>query len=47
LNYATNTIYYHCKGIDKNGVWEGDRRYKEFYKLHEKLKQKWPGIPIP
>jgi hypothetical protein len=30
-------IIYYCKGIDKNGAWVGDRRYNEFYKLHEKL----------
>jgi hypothetical protein len=29
------------------GVWEGERRYNEFYKLYEKLEQRWPGIPIP
>lgn len=40
-------IVYQCRGIDKIGVWEGVRRYNEFYKLNEKLKQKWPGIPLP
>jgi len=40
-------IVYTCKGIDKQGVWMGDRRYNEFFKLHEKLKQKWPGVPLP
>ena len=38
---------YSCKGIDKQGNWEGIRRYNEFFKLHEKLEQRWPGIPIP
>jgi sorting nexin-1/2 len=28
-------------------MWEGDRRYNEFHKLHEKLDQRWPGIPLP
>ena len=30
-------IVYKCKGSDSQGLWEGDRRYNEFYKLHEKL----------
>ena len=40
-------IVYSCKGIDSQGTWEGDRRFNEFYKLHEKLEQRWLGIPIP
>ena len=30
-------IVYKCKGVDFLGVWEGERRYNEFYKLYEKL----------
>lgn len=33
--------------MDKNGNWEGERRFNEFFKLKEKLEQTWPGIPIP
>ena len=36
----TNTgghIVYKCKGVNSEGPWEGDRRYNEFHKLHEKL----------
>ena len=40
-------IVYICKGSDSQGLWEGDRCYNEFYKLHEKLEQRWPGIPLP
>jgi hypothetical protein len=40
-------IVYKCKGSDAQGMWEGDRRYNEFHKLHEKLEQRWPGIPLP
>ena len=40
-------IVYKCKGSDAQGMWEGDRRYNEFHKLHEKLDQRWPGIPLP
>mgnify|MGYP002631994768 CR=1 FL=1 len=40
-------IVYKCKGSDSQGMWEGDRRYNEFHKLHEKLDQRWPGIPLP
>ncbi len=28
-------------------MWEGERRFNEFYKLHGKLEERWPGIPIP
>ena len=38
---------YSCKGVDKQGAWEGIRRYNEFHKLHDKLGDRWPGIPIP
>mmetsp|Transcript_15382 Transcript_15382/g.26001 ORF Transcript_15382/g.26001 Transcript_15382/m.26001 type:complete len:422 (+) Transcript_15382:65-1330(+) len=38
---------YTCKGADEQGLWEGERRYNEFFKLHEKLLQGWPGIPVP
>lgn len=30
-------IVYSCKGSDAQGLWEGERRYNEFFKLHEKL----------
>jgi len=40
-------IVYTCKGCDNDGGWEGERRYNEFFKLAEKLEQRWPGIPIP
>jgi len=40
-------IVYTCKGSDAQGLWEGERRFNEFFKLHEKLEQRWPGIPIP
>jgi hypothetical protein len=38
---------YKCKGSDSQGLWEGDRRYNEFFKLFEKLEARWPGIPLP
>mmetsp|Transcript_39706 Transcript_39706/g.60850 ORF Transcript_39706/g.60850 Transcript_39706/m.60850 type:complete len:311 (+) Transcript_39706:22-954(+) len=40
-------IVYTCKGSDAQGMWEGERRFNEFYKLHNKLEERWPGIPIP
>ncbi len=27
-------IAYHVRGIDKQGVWEGLRRFNEFFQLH-------------
>ena len=41
------SIVYKCKGMDSQGTWEGDRRYREFFKLREKLELRWPGIPFP
>ena len=38
---------YACKGTDSNGSWEGQRRFNEFYMLHQKLEKRWPGVPIP
>ena len=40
-------IEYQCKGTDDQGVWEGDRRFNQFFKLVEKLDQRWPGVPVP
>jgi len=28
-------------------MFEGQRRYNDFYLLHETLRKRWPGIPIP
>lgn len=36
-----------CRGVDESGVWEGERRYNEFFKLREALVSRWPGVPIP
>lgn len=40
-------IEYMCAGTDSQGAWEGERRFNQFFKLVEKLEQRWPGIPIP
>jgi hypothetical protein len=40
-------IVYMCKGVDKQGNWEGNRRYNEFFLLHEALHHRWPGMYIP
>lgn len=40
-------ISYNCYGVDKQGEWEGLRRYREFHKLHEELVKRWPGVPVP
>ena len=44
---AGGHIVYTCKGCDEQGLWEGQRRFSEFFKLLEKLRESWPGIPIP
>lgn len=40
-------IEYKCSGVDAQGNWEADRRFNQFFKLVEKLEQRWPGVPIP
>lgn len=40
-------IVYHVMGVDKQGPWEGTRRYNQFHCLHEALTKRWPGISIP
>ena len=40
-------IQYLVKGKDKQGPWEGVRRYSQFYELAEVLKHRWPGIYLP
>lgn len=40
-------IVYTVRGVDKSGVWEGTRRYNEFFVLHQVLQSRWPGVYIP
>ena len=40
-------IVYEVSGRDSQGLWEGKRRFNEFFCLFEALQQRWPGIPIP
>lgn len=40
-------IVYTVKGSDLQGEWECKRRYNEFYKLHDALTKRWPGIVLP
>ena len=40
-------IEYMTKGKDKQGVWEGKRRFSDFWSLYEALMKRWPGCPIP
>jgi len=40
-------IVYHVQGVDKQGPWEGTRRYNHFFCLHEALSKRWPGLLIP
>lgn len=41
------SIHYEVKGRDKQGVWEGKRRYNEFFILQETLARRFPGVPLP
>lgn len=40
-------ISYYVKGVDRQGPWEGQRRYSHFHVLHETLLLRWPGVYIP
>jgi len=40
-------IVYHVQGADKQGPWEGVRRYNHFFSLAEALSKRWPGLVIP
>lgn len=40
-------ISYDVRGKDRQGVWEGKRRYSDFYTLWEVLCRRFPGVPIP
>ena len=43
----SGTVLYKVCGRDKEGMFEGQRRYNEFFLLHEALVKRWPGIPVP
>jgi len=54
LNFAVwdpqdngQSIVYKVKGVDKQGAWEGTRRYSDFFNLYEALLKRWAGFPIP
>ena len=38
---------YSIGGIDDEGIFEGSRRYNDFYALREHLVRNWPGVYIP
>ena len=40
-------VAYYVKGEDALGVFEGTRRYNEFFTLRSTLKMRWPGVFIP
>ncbi len=42
-----SSIVYQTKGVDKQGAWEGKRRYSDFFNLYEALLKRWAGCPIP
>jgi hypothetical protein len=44
---SNGTMLYKITGRDKDGMFEGQRRYNDFFLLHETLRKRWPGIPIP
>lgn len=44
---AGGYIVYEVRGVDSQGIWEGKRRYNEFYVLRECLCLRFLAIPIP
>jgi hypothetical protein len=43
----SGTVLYTVTGRDKEGLFEGQRRYNEFFLLHTALVARYPCIPIP
>lgn len=43
----SGTTLYKVYGRDKEGQFEGQRRYNEFFLLNELLAKRFPGVPIP
>jgi sorting nexin-1/2 len=42
-----NVIKYTISGVDSEGKFEIQRRYKEFDSLHNALLDRWPGCYVP
>ncbi|CAI2368715.1 unnamed protein product [Moneuplotes crassus] len=40
-------ITYTVTGEDKDGPFEGSRRYKDFFSLRQALVKRWPGVYVP
>jgi hypothetical protein len=40
-------VSYTVRGHDKEGVFEGSRRYKDFHHLRTYLVARWPGVYVP
>lgn len=40
-------ITYTVSGEDKDGKFEGSRRYKDFHSLRQTLVNRWPGVYVP
>lgn len=40
-------IVYHVRGVDRQGPWEGQRRYNEFHVLNQVMLARWPAMLIP
>jgi hypothetical protein len=44
---VSGTVMYKVTAREKDGLFEGQRRYSEFFALHEVLCKMWPGVPVP
>ena len=40
-------IEYEVRGRDEQGLFECNRRFNDFFALHEQLTKRWPGCLIP
>ena len=40
-------IVYEVEGEDEKGTFNVNRRYNDFFALHEQLTKRWPGIIVP
>jgi hypothetical protein len=43
---SSGHIVYNIAGKDKEGKFEGQRRYNEFFLLHQTIGARWPGVFI-
>jgi len=44
---SSGHIVYQVEGEDKEGKFEGARRFNDFYELNQAIAKRWPGVYLP